>query len=227
MKRIGLIGLGDMGIGLARNLIKHGFPLTAFDLRDERLRLLAEAGGKPGGSVADVGQNSDSVFVMVLNGQQVLDVVGGKGGLRTSMQPGSTIIVSATIAPSEMRAVADLLDGSHINLIDTPVSGGKSGADSGTLTMMAAAKPEVFAAEQDVLGAVGEHIFHVGEEIGQGQTVKAALQALIGSTFTAIFESLVLGTKGGVPGRVLYDVFYLQRGQQPVAEKLRQADHGS
>lgn len=71
MKRIGIIGLGDMGIGLARNIIKAGFELTGFDLREQRLQMLDEAGGRPAGSVAEVGRNSDSVFVMVFNGKQV------------------------------------------------------------------------------------------------------------------------------------------------------------
>jgi len=94
-----------------------------------------------------------------------------------------------------------------INLVDSPVSGGKSGADNGTLTMMVAAKKEVFDDCAEVLEAVGQNIFHVGEEIGMGQTVKASLQALIGASFTAIFESLVLGTKAGVKPETLYEVF--------------------
>jgi putative dehydrogenase len=207
MKRIGIIGLGDMGIGLSRNIIKAGFKLTGFDLREERMQLLEKAGGKRGTSVADVGENSDTVFIMVLNGKQATNVVAGDDGLLKSMKPGSTIIVSATIEPSQTRQIEELLSGSGIAMIDAPVSGGKNGAENGTLTMMAAAKKEVFDAQQDVLRAVGKDIFHVGEEIGMGQTVKASLQALNGSTFTAIFESLVLGSKAGIPGKVLYEVF--------------------
>lgn len=218
MKRIGIIGLGDMGIGLSRNLFKAGFELTGFDLREERLAMLEEAGGKRGQSVADVGANSDAVFVMVLNGKQAISVVGGDDGLRSSMKAGSTVLVSATIEPSEVREVAKLLEGSGIEMIDTPVSGGKSGAEGGTLAMMAAAKKDVFDANKDVLDAVGGNIFHVGEEIGMGQTVKASLQALIGSTFTAIFESLVLGSKAGIPGKVLYEVFTASGVRSPLLE---------
>jgi len=218
MKRIGIIGLGDMGIGLSRNIIKAGFPLTGFDLRDERLKLLEELGGTPASNVADVGVNSDTVFVMVLNGKQALDVVAGDNGLKASMKPGSTIIISATIEPSEVREVEAALAGSGIEMIDTPVSGGKSGAENGTLAMMAAAKQEVFDAQKDVLEAVGGNIFHVGEEIGMGQTVKASLQALIGSTFTAIFESLVLGSKAGIPGKTLYEVFTASGVRSPLLE---------
>ena len=218
MKRVGIIGLGDMGIGMSRNLIKAGVDLIGFDLRAERLGLLEEAGGKPGDSVAAVGENSDVAFVMVLNGKQAKSVVGDEGGLASTMKPGATIIISATIEPSEVRQIEQMLNGTGIEMIDSPVSGGKSGAEGGTLTMMAAAKSSVFAANQDVMKAVGKDIFHVGEEIGMGQTVKASLQALIGSTFTAIFEALVLGSKAGIPGKVLYEVFTSSGVRSPLLE---------
>ena len=207
MKRVGIIGLGDMGIGLAKNIVKSGFSLTGFDLRDERLKMLEILGGKAAGSPREVGEQADAVFVMVLNGKQVYEVVTGEDGLLQSMMPGSTIIVSATIEPKEVRAIAEPISAKGIGLIDTPVSGGKSGAEAGTLTMMAAAQKDVFEANYDVLQAVGEKIFHVGEEVGKGQTVKAALQALIGASFTAIFESLVLGARAGVKGETLFEVF--------------------
>ncbi|MGB5817521.1 MAG: NAD(P)-binding domain-containing protein, partial [Thermoanaerobaculia bacterium] len=101
MKRIGIIGLGSMGLAMAKNIIDSGFELTGFDLRQESLRLLEAAGGKPAGSAADVGANADVVFVMVLNGSQVREVVAGENGLLENMKPGSTIIVSATIDPAE------------------------------------------------------------------------------------------------------------------------------
>ena len=106
-----------------------------------------------------------------------------------------------------MRVIEEALAGCKLNLIDSPVSGGKFGAEAGTLTMMVAAADEVFAANQDVLQAVGEQIFHVGASPGMGQTVKASLQALIGVTFVGIFESLAMGAKAGIKGETLYEVF--------------------
>ena len=207
MKKIGFVGLGDMGIGLTKNLIKKGFELTGFDVRKERINELIQQGGKPAKNCREVGQNSDAVFVMVLNGQQVKNVVLGKDGLIEGLKKGTTIIVTATINPSEVKDLEGPLSEAGINLVDSPVSGGKSGADNGTLTMMVAAKKDVFDDCNEVLDAVGQSIFHVGEEIGIGQTVKASLQALIGASFTAIFESLVLGTKAGVNPETLYEVF--------------------
>ena len=207
MKEVGVIGLGDMGIGMAGNIIKSGFTCTGFDIRAERIEMLKALGGQSAHSPRQVGEHADAVFIMVMNGQQVLEVIAGEEGLLKSLKPGATIIVSATIEPWEARAAAGALEGSGINIIDTPVSGGKSGADNGTLTMMAAAPKAVFDDNLAVLNAVGGKIFHVGEEAGMGQTVKASLQAFIGASFTAIFESLVLGSKAGVSGQVLYDVF--------------------
>ena len=207
MKNIGIIGLGDMGIGLSRNILKAGFKLTGFDLGEERKSMLTELGGAAAASIGDVAHASEVVFVMVLNGTQVQSVILDDGGLAENMAPGSCIIVSATIKPSEVQAVAPALKAKGIKLIDSPVSGGKSGAENATLTMMVAASKSDFDGYHDVLESVGKSIFHVGEEAGQGQTIKGALQALIGSTFTAIFEAMVLGTKAGADPRKLYEVF--------------------
>ena len=207
MKHVGVIGLGNMGMAMANNIIGSGFSLTGYDLESNRLHALKDLGGKIAQNPKEVGQQADVVFVMVLNGEQVYQVVAGNDGLLDSMKAGSTIIVTATIEPKEIREVAEVVFAKGINLIDSPVSGGKSGAEDGTLTMMVAAQKEVFDANQDVFKAIGEKIFHVGEEIGIGQTVKGALQAFIGASFTAIFESLVLGVKAGVKGETLVEVF--------------------
>ncbi len=206
-------------MGMARNIIKGGFELTGYDLRKERMDMLEEAGGKRAGSPSEVGANADTVFIMVMTGKQVADVVSGKDGLLETMKPGSTIIVSATIQPSEAREVSKAIFQAGLNMIDSPVSGGKAGAEAGTLAMMASGEKEVWEEAQDVMQAVGENVFHVGDEIGIGQTVKASLQALIGSTFAAIFESLVLGSKAGVNGEVLYEVFSASGVSSPILKE--------
>lgn len=206
MKNVAVVGLGNMGMGMAKNLLAAGFEVTGFDLRPERGQMLAEQGGKSAASLADLAE-ADVAFVMVMSGAQVMDVVAGAGGLMSCLGEGATIIVSATIQPAELRAVEDALSGSGLHLIDSPVSGGQFGAEAGTLTMMVAAKQAAFDENQDVLNAVGEKIFHVGEAIGMGQTVKAALQALIGVSFVGIFESLALGAAAGVQGETLFKVF--------------------
>lgn len=207
MKRVGIVGLGDMGMGMAKNILASGFSLTGFDLRESQLVELEEAGGSRADSCLQVGEQSDVVFVMVLNGDQVKQAVLESEGLLAGMLPGTTLIISATINPAEITELVNPVSEKGIHLIDSPVSGGKAGAEGGTLTMMVATKDEVLAEHQDVLDAIAKTVLHVGHEIGQGQTVKAALQAMIGTTFAAIFESLVLGASAGVKGETLYKVF--------------------
>lgn len=207
MKRVGLIGLGDMGMGLARNILKHGFELTGYDVRQDRVAQLVQLGGKAAADCREVGANAEAVFVMVLTGDQVKEVVLGAQGLATTLKPGATVIVSATIHPFEVKTLEAPLTAKGLDLIDTPVSGGRAGAENGTLTMMVATKKAVFERCKPVLEAVGQKIFHVGEEIGAGQTVKASLQAFICASYTSLFEALVLGAKAGVRAEVMNEVF--------------------
>jgi 3-hydroxyisobutyrate dehydrogenase/putative dehydrogenase len=207
MKRAGVIGVGDMGSGLAKNLIKNGFQVTGRDLLDHRMTALSDMGGTPARSTAEVGQNADAVFVMVMNGGEVRDVIFGDGGLLNHMAPGGAIILSATIKPHEARQIGAEMAGSGIHLIDTPVSGGFPGAQGGTLTMMAAAPAAVLDEFAPVMRAVSANIHRVGTDPGDGQTVKACLQSLIGAQFSATFEAAALAAKAGVPGQVLLDVF--------------------
>lgn len=218
MERVGVIGLGAMGIGIARNLLAAGFPTTGTDLRPERLELLGEAGGTPVPTCAEVGERSDALFVMVLNGTQARDALLGPDGALGTMRAGGTVMLTATILPSEVRSLQEPLSANGVHLIDTPVSGGKSGADNGTLTLMAAAESAVLERNRSVLEAISNRIFHVGEDIGQGQTVKAALQAFIGCLFASTFESLVMGVNAGVKGETLFNVIRASAAGSPLFE---------
>ncbi|MEM8591653.1 MAG: NAD(P)-dependent oxidoreductase [Pseudomonadota bacterium] len=204
--KVGVIGLGDMGSGLAKNLMKAGFETHGIDLDDVRSTAFQSAGGHLSESPAAMGASCQAVFVMVMNGNQAADVILGPSGLAAHMSAGSAVILSATINPIEARAIgAQMPDGIH--LIDTPVSGGYPGAQNGTLTMMAAAPAKVLDAFAPVMEAVSANIHRVGTAAGEGQTVKACLQSLIGAQFSATFEAAALAAKAGVPGQVLLDVF--------------------
>ena len=206
MQRIGVIGLGDMGSGLAKNLIAAGFTTVGFDLSRDRMAAFEAMGGTPAASAAAVGAGADAVFVMVMNGDQAESVILGDG-LAATLAPGAVVLLTATIKATEARAIADGLQGTGIDLIDSPVSGGFPGAQSGTLTMMAAADPAVLARAEPAMTAVSKTIHHVGTDPGMGQTVKACLQSLIGAIFAGTFEAAALAAKAGVKGQVVLDVF--------------------
>ena len=193
MARVGLIGIGDMGSGMAENILKNGHELVVYDLRPEQLEPFVERGAYAAKNLGEVGERSDFVFVMVMNGDQIKAILNG--GLLDSMKPGSTFICTATILRSELIEVAQSLEEKGIRVIDAPVSGGAPGAAAGTLTMMVAAQQDVFEEAKEVLNAVGENIYHVGEEIGAGQTVKAWSGRLDGCNLCGHFRNPGTGCK--------------------------------
>ena len=131
MMKTGVIGLGDMGSGLAKNLISNGFETRGYDLSEKRLTAFAEMGGSPAPNAGDVGIDTDAVFVMVMNGDQAKDVILGDHGLIRTMPKNGCILLTATIKPREAREIGDAMAGSGIHLIDSPVSGGFPGAQGG------------------------------------------------------------------------------------------------
>ncbi len=205
MKRAGVIGLGDMGSGLAKNLMAAGFEVCGLDLSERRMADFTAMGGQPLASPAEVGAQSDVAFVMVMNGDQAKAVILGDG-LASTMQPGGIVLLTATIHASEAREIAESLSGTDLHLIDSPVSGGFPGAQAGTLSMMAAGSDEALEKAQPAMEAVSATIHRVGDTPGMGQTVKACLQSVIGPIFGAIFEASVLAAKAGVDAEALYKV---------------------
>ena len=204
--KAGVIGLGDMGSGLAKNLIQNGFTTTGFDLSDKRMRAFEALGGHPAKNAGEVGSSADAVFIMVMNGDQAKSIIFGEGGLTSTMSKGGLILLTATIKPSEAQEIGSALDGTGLVLIDSPVSGGFPGAQNGTLTMMAAAPQSVLECAKPVMEAVSASIHHVGDKAGDGQIMKACLQSMIGAIFSATFEAASLAAKAGVSGQKLFDV---------------------
>jgi len=210
MAKVCVVGIGDMGSGLAKNLIAAGFDVSGYDLKPDRMDDFVAMGGIGASSSAGAAKGCDAAFIMVMNGDEAKEVIfgaDGQGGFKSSLTERSVIIISATIKPKEAREIGAMLDGSGLHLVDTPVSGGRPGAQAGTLTMMAAGSDDAMERASPFMEAVGGTIHRVGTEIGMGQTVKACLQSLIGSIFTGAFEATALAAKAGVPGEVLNQVF--------------------
>lgn len=206
MQRVGVIGIGDMGSGLAKNLMAAGYDVYGHDIDPQRMQAFVAAGGKPAANAAEVGSVCEAVFVMVMNGDEAKDVILDHG-LQSTMQSGGIVLLTATIKTPEAEAIGAALAGSGLEIIDSPVSGGFPGAQGGTLTMMAAGESAVLDRAAPVMEAVSATIHRVGDRPGMGQTVKACLQSLIGSIFSATFEASVLAAKAGVDGEVLHKVF--------------------
>ena len=206
MMNTGVVGLGDMGSGLAKNLIKSGFPSSGFDLSESRMKAFSDLGGSPAASVKDLARKTDVAFVMVMTGDQAKSVILGDDGLAANMPKGSVIILTATIKPNEATEIGKALNGTGIGLVDSPVSGGFPGAQGGTLTMMAAGSDADMKTARPEMEAISSTIWKVGDQPGQGQTVKACLQSLLGAMFSATFEAAAMAAKAGISGQAFYNV---------------------
>ena len=206
MMNTGVVGLGDMGSGLAKNLIKSGFPSSGFDLSESRMKAFSDLGGSPAASVKDLARKTDVAFVMVMTGDQAKSVILGDDGLAANMPKGSVIILTATIKPNEATEIGKALNGTGIGLVDSPVSGGFPGAQGGTLTMMAAGSDADIKTARPAMEAISSTIWKVGDQPGQGQTVKACLQSLLGAMFSATFEAAAMAAKAGISGQAFYNV---------------------
>jgi 3-hydroxyisobutyrate dehydrogenase-like beta-hydroxyacid dehydrogenase len=204
--RVGFIGLGTMGLPMARNLAKAGFPLTVATRSFEKAESLAKElpGVRAVSDPAEVGKRSDVVVSSVPDAPQVEEVHLGPKGTAAGAARGTVIIDTSTIAAESARAVAQGLSERGIALLDAPVSGGQKGAVEGTLTFFVGGDAAALAKARPVFEALGKRITHLGPS-GSGQLGKAANQILVGVNLMAVSEALAFAKKAGLPLAALHE----------------------
>ncbi len=197
MKRIGFIGLGLMGTGMSKNLLKAGYPVTVWNRTASKMEPLVEAGAKAAGSPREVAENSDVVIGIVTDSPDVEQVLLGPDGVIHGAREGMICIDMSTISPITTREVSAKLAEKGVKMLDAPVSGGVIGADNGTLSIMVGGDEGVFDECLPIFEAMGKTITLVGG-IGDGQVTKAVNQILVGTTMLGVAEALVFAKKAGV-----------------------------
>jgi putative dehydrogenase len=197
MVRIGFVGLGAMGLPMAKNLAAGQFRVRGFDMRAEAVAAL-EAGGATGaGSAADAARDAEVLVLMVVNASQAESVLFDAAALAATA-PGAIVILMATCPPTAVETLARRVEAAGRRLVDAPVSGGVAGAEGGKLTIMVGAADADFKAAKPVLEALGDKIFHVGPQPGQGAAVKTVNQLLCGVHIAVAAEGLALAEKAGI-----------------------------
>ena len=205
MRRIGFVGLGAMGMPMARNLLAKGFEVRGFDTRAAAVEELAAAGGEPAADAAAAADCADALVLMVVDLAQAASVLFAGGALER-LPAGGCVVLMATCAPGGVAALAERVAATGHHLVDAPVSGGVVGARAGTLTIMAAGPRDVFDRVRPLLAAMGEKVFHVGERPGQGATVKTVNQLLCGVHIAVVAEAMALAAKIGVDRSVVLEI---------------------
>jgi 3-hydroxyisobutyrate dehydrogenase len=197
MERIGYIGLGIMGRGMAHNILRAGFPLTVWNRSPERISGLVDAGASAGESPADVAAKSNIIFICVSDTPDVEQVILGDNGVIHGAKQGALVIDTSTISPKATREIAAKLAERGITMLDAPVSGGSEGAEKGTLSIMVGGEEASFARAKPVFEAIGKTITHMGPS-GSGQATKLVNQILCVANMLAASEALLLAQASGL-----------------------------
>ena len=218
MTQIAFIGLGHMGLPMARNLLKNGFAVTAFDLVAEALSALTQDGGKAAVSAADAVKGAAVVVSMLPASRHVEGLYLGADGLLEQIASGALVLECSTIAPDSARKVHKAAAAKGIALLDAPVSGGTAGAAAGTLTFMVGGKAEDLEKARPILAAMGKNIFHAGPE-GAGQVAKVCNNQLLAVHMIGTAEAMALGVASGLDPAVLAEIMRQSSGGNWSLEK--------
>ncbi len=203
---IGFIGLGAMGVGMSKKLLESGFAVCGYDINSESMAAVVEAGGSAATSPALAAADASLLIVCVFSADQAEAVLFGEDGAVPALAKGATVVMCTTMAPEHARDLAARLADSGHQFIDAPVTGGKRGADAGTLTVIASGSNAAMAAADGAFKAMGGRIYHVGEEPGAGSSVKMINQLLVGVHVAAACEAVALAARAGADPKTVFDV---------------------
>jgi 3-hydroxyisobutyrate dehydrogenase len=209
MAKIGFIGLGNMGLPMAANLLKAGHQVTGFDVVPAAQEAAAQTGIKIVGTAADAARDVETVVTMLPNGKLALNVYND---VLPAAAAGTLFIESSTIDVASARVAHELAAKAGMIGVDAPVSGGVGGAAAGTLTFMAGGTEAAFARAKPILELMGKKIVHCGDA-GAGQAAKICNNMILGISMIAVGEAFVLAEKLGLSHQALYDVASTASGQ--------------
>jgi 3-hydroxyisobutyrate dehydrogenase len=212
MSRIGFIGLGNMGLPMAQNLLKAGHSVCGFDLGKAQVDALAASGGEPAADVKAASAGAEIVITMLPAGSHVREVYLGAAGVLAAADDNTLLIDSSTIDVETARTIAAAAGKRGLPMLDAPVSGGVGGAQAGTLTFMVGGPDQAFARAKPILEAMGKTIVHAGGA-GNGQAAKICNNMILGVSMIAVSEAFVLAEKLGLDAQKLFDIASKSSGQ--------------
>ena len=209
---VAFVGLGSMGLGMAKNLLKHGHKVIGVDPSAAAREAFVAAGGTTAATPAEAAKTADVVIVAVVNAQQVEAVLYGEGGAVGTLRKGGLVMQCATCPAAFIRTLDERLATSGHELLDAPMSGGRARAESGELTFMSSGNAGAFAAAESILSATSAKVFRLGDKAGIGSLVKTVNQLLAGVHIATAAEAMALAAKAGADTRAVYEVISASAG---------------
>lgn len=216
-KRIGFIGLGNMGLPMSKNLLKAGYQVVAYDIDNAAMEEVAKFGAEKGLSPKDVAQRCLTVITMLVNSKIVEQVVFGADGLLEGMGNNSLLIDMGSSDPSSTRKIHKALGEKNARMIDAPVSGGKKGAIDGTLSIMVGGDEAVYKECVPLLETFGKSVNYIGE-IGSGHALKSINNFLSALAFIGTAEAMAVAVKAGLDPEVALNVIAASTGRNGAVE---------
>ena len=210
MSTILFIGLGNMGSGMAANLMRAGHDVYVHDLSKEAVAEAVRGGGRAGG-LSDAAE-ADVVVTMLPKGEHVAMALMGRGGVASHARQGTLMIDCSTIDVATARTVGQEAEAAGYRFVDAPVSGGTAAARGGTLTFMVGGAEADFEAARPVLDAMGKNVFRAGG-VGAGQAAKICNNMLLGATMVATCEAFHLARSLGLDAQTFFDISSVASGQ--------------
>ena len=215
--KVAFLGLGNMGLPMALNLVTAGHQVRGFDLVQAQLDAFKAGGGVPASSASDAIPDADVIISMLPASRHVEALYLGDSGLLAVANPKTLLIDCSTISPKVSQAVAAQAKAKGFAMIDAPVSGGTAGAQAATLTFMVGGDGNDVDRARPLLEKMGKNIFHAGPS-GSGQTVKVCNNMLLGIQMLGTSEALRLGIANGMDPKVLSDIMSKSSGRNWVLE---------
>jgi len=204
--RVGVVGLGAMGFGMATSLVRAGFDVAGFDLSAEAVEKFVAAGGRAAATPAAAAEGADAVVCVVVNAAQTEDVLFGAGGVAAALPEGAVFISCATMAPEAACALAARLTATGRHYLDAPISGGAKKAAEGALMVLASGAPAAVDKARPVLAAMAATVHELGDEPGTAAAFKMVNQLLAGVHIAAACEAITFAAKLGLDIRKVYEV---------------------
>ena len=202
-ERIGFVGLGMMGLPMAKNLVEAGYTVTVFDLDAGAIEEAQGFGASPASTGAEVAAQSDIIITMVPDSPHVEAAIAGNGGIIEGIRAESVVIEMSTILPETGKRMAELLAEKGADFVDAPVTGGVAGAEAGSMSILVGGDAETFERTLPVLSILGGDITHMGP-VGAGHTTKIANQLIGVATLAGLSEAFVLAKKSGLDMQTFY-----------------------
>ena len=227
MRTVGIVGVGNMGGGMAANLLEQGWTVRVHDVDRSKVDALRPLGAVACTNAADAASNAGVLIVCVVDAAQSRDVLFGAGGAVRTLRRGDAVMLCPTIAPEDVESISRELAARGIETIDAPMSGGPARARAASMSLMVACAERVYEQHRELIETLSRKVFRIGERVGDGARTKLVNNLLAGINLVGAAEAMALAQRMGLDLPTTLDVIGQSSGQSWIGgDRMRRAVEG-